>query len=51
MSFQSKNNGNAAKRIYNLNSLSNPVILDIIKNQDNKINGFTNPLYPSISKN
>lgn len=50
MSFQGKNNGNAAKRIYNLNSLNNPVILDILKTQDNKINGYTNPIFSSNQK-
>ena len=38
MSFQGKNNRNAAKRIYNLNSLNNPIILDILKTQDTKLN-------------
>jgi len=51
MSFQTKNNRNAAKRIYNLNSLNNPIILDILKTQDNRlgINSVTN--YNPLAKN
>ncbi len=51
MSFQAKNNRNAAKRIYNLNSLNNPLILDILKTQDPKHNINPNSLYHSIQRN
>lgn len=36
MSFQTKNNAHVAKRIYNINSLNNPLILDILKIRDVK---------------
>ena len=51
MSFQAKNNRNAAKRIYNLNTLSNPIILDILRSQDPKITGNTTANYQAIIKN
>ncbi len=51
MSFQAKNNRNAAKRIYNLNSLNNPVILDILRSQDTKLNINSGFIYQSIQKN
>ena len=51
MSFQGKNNRNAAKRIYNLNSLNNPIILDILKSQDTKLNVNSTALYHSIQRN
>ena len=51
MSFQAKNNRNAAKRIYNLNSLNNPAILDILKSHDTKLNINSASLYQSIQRN
>jgi len=48
MTFQNKNNRNAAKRIYNLNSLNNPIILDLLKSQDTKLNIQSIPNYHSI---
>ena len=36
MSFQVKNNRNAAKRIYNLSSLNNPIILQILNSHKGK---------------
>ncbi len=51
MSFQGKNNRNGAKRIYNINSLNNPMILDLVKSQDTRF-GTNNMLtYQSIIKN
>ncbi len=50
MSLQGKNNKNAAKRIYHLNTLNNPVILDLFKNQDTKLNINNNILYHTNTK-
>jgi len=44
MSLQGKNNGNAAKRIYNLNSLNNPILLDLFKSQDTKLSVQNNTM-------
>lgn len=51
MSLQGKSNRNAAKRIYNPNSLNNPFILDLLRSQDNKLNFHSNPFYNNNTKN
>ena len=51
MSLQGKTNRNAAKRIYNINSINNPLIADLMKSQDAKLNIINNPLYYNNNKN